>query len=368
MRFSSTMFRAPEAATRDQLLVQVHAGFVAAVSDTLEGGLRFSAGDLNSNFGGTPLSAQFGTGDNGSRKSAFIDQAFIRWKPTLASGAQAALTLGKSANAFYTPSRILFDNDYNPEGATEEISFSPTPRDRVWLAAGQYVLDELAGTARDPWLLAARARWEAQWSPAWSSALGVGWLGVTHAAALTAANVANNNRGNTRSAAGVLTRDYRPFYAEASVTRVLDRAPGYAGKFPVTLHAELLHNSAAPADSEAWTAGLALGRSGKAGQWELSYRYLRIEADAWFEELIEGDFGGYYRSVPPGWNTDAASLAGGFGGGTNIRSHVFRTSYSPKDYLLFSANLFLNDLIRPYPARAPDTRAKRLQLETLLRF
>jgi hypothetical protein len=367
-RFSSIAYPAPEAATRDQLLFQLHAGFVAALADTFEGGVRLTAGDLNSPFGGSPLAAQFTAGDNASRKPAYLDQLFLRWKPSLGPDTTAALTVGKAANPFFTPSRILFDNDYQPEGATEEVSFTPAPDHRLTLAAGQYILDELPASARDPLLLAARARWLAQWQPTWSTTLGLAHLALTHPAALTAANIANNERGNTRTAAGVLVHDYRPFFAEASVTHLLAHAPGYPGKFPVTVGAEFLHNPGAPAQRQAWTAALTLGRSGQAGQWEFGYRYVRVEADAWFEELLEGDYAAYYRTVPPGWNTDPASLAGGPGNGSNTRSHVVRTSYSPRDYLLFSANLFLNDLVHRPPGNATDTGAQRFQLETLLRF
>lgn len=367
-RFSSVMYTAPEAVTRDQLLFQARVGFVAQVSNTLEGGLRFTAGDLNSTFGGSPLSAQFASADNSSRKQAYFDQLFFRWKPDLGANTTAVFTLGKAANPFYVPSRMLFDNDYNPEGASEEFTFKLTPEHHVYLAAGQYVLDDLVASSTDPLLLAARARWEAQWQSTWSTSLGLSHLVITHPAALTGANIANNERGNTRTASGVLVHNYHPWVAEASVSRLFDHVPGYAGKFPVTFGAEFLRNPGAPTQRDAWSAALTLGRSVKAGQWEFGYRYVRVEADAWFEEMLEGDYGAFYRTVPPGWNTDPASLAGGPGNGSNTRSHVFRSSYSPRDYLLFSANLFLNDLAHRPPGNTSDTGARRVQVETLLRF
>ncbi|MBL9199355.1 MAG: putative porin [Opitutaceae bacterium] len=367
-RFASTMYRAPEAATRDQLYTQLRVGFLATPGGGFEAGLRFSAGDLNPNFGGTPGSAQFSAGDNGSKKHVFVDQAFVRWRPSLGGDAKAAFTFGKSENLFFVPSRLLFDSDYTPEGFTQEVTLPLSGRHRAWLAAGQYMLDEISASARDPWLIAARARLTSQWHEAWWSVFGAGWLGVTHAEQLTAANVGNINRGNTRTRAGVLTHGYRPFYAEAAVTRLFDRGPGYAGKFPVTFSADLLHNPAAPAQNDAWSAGVTIGKAGKAGQWEIGYRRHWIEADAWWEEPLDGDYGAYYRSVPPGWNTDAASTAGAHGSGTNLRNHSIRTSWSPQDYLLFTANLFLNDLIKKVPSGAIDTAGKRVQVEGTVRF
>lgn len=367
-RFSSTMYEAKEAATRDQFYDQLHLGFFYSLSPAWEAGVRFSAGDLNTNFAGNPLSAQFTVADNGSRKYAFIDQMFFRWKPSLGPDAQGAITVGKSDNLFYVPSRILFDSDYMPEGITEELAIQASKRDRLWFAAGQYMLDDLTGSARDPWMLAARAKWDAKWDDNWSTSLGIGQIRITNGSTLTAANVANNNRGNTRTANGILPYAYRPFYAEASVTHYLGQVSGYNGNFPVTLHADGLHNPGAPARRNGFSAGLTLGKAGKAGQWEIGLRHQYIEADAWWEEMLDGDYGAYYRSVPLGWNTDATSLAGGHGGGTNLRSDSIRTSYSPTDYLLFSANLFMNDLVTKIPAGTTDTGAKRLQLEGLIRF
>lgn len=367
IRWQTNSYEAP-VATRDQVYFQLHALFSASLSETLDSAFRLSAGDLNSGFGGTPLSAQFAFADNGARKYVFFDQAYIRWKPQLTPDVKAAFSVGKVENAFYVPSRLLFDSDYMPEGATEEITWQLTPRDRVWAAAGQYMLDELAGTTRDPWMIAARARWERTWSSDWSTVIGGGRIWLTHPEALTAGNVANSNRGNTRTPAGLLAHGIRPFYAEAAITRGFDGVQGFSGKFPVTVSGDLIHNPAAPAQRDGWSLGFTLGRAGPAGQWEIGYRFMRIEADAWWEEMLDADYAGYYRSVPPGWNTDPTSTAGGHGGGTNIRAHSIKVSYSPRDYLLLSTNLFLGDLVKKFPAGATDTGSNRLQVETTVRF
>lgn len=365
-RLTSTWYGDPAGVARDQLLLRVRFGVLAAFGPEFEAGFRFTAGDPHPTFQGSALSDQFAAGDNASRKPAFFDLAFLRWHPALAGDTRAALTLGKTANLFATPSRLLFDSDYQPEGLTAEAVLPLASTQRLALAAGLYLLDDLPGSARDPGLAAARARWEAAWSPAWSSAFAFAAFGISHPDTLVAANIANYHRGNTRTPAGVLVHGYRPLHAEAALTHRLARAPGYAGSFPVTLRAEFLHNPAAPAARDGWVAGLDFGSAARAGQWSVGYQHMRIEADAWFEEFLDGDHGGFYRSVPLGWNTDPASLAGGHGGGTGLRSHALRTSWSPRDYLVFNANLFLNDLL--HPPVGTDGRARRLQLETLLRF
>jgi hypothetical protein len=367
VRYSSTFYAAPEAPARDQLYGQMHLAFIGTPSERLEAGVRLSAGDLNTGFSGSPLAAQFASADNGARKYAFIDQLYLRWKPDLGAAATGAITLGKYDNPFYVSSRLLFDSDVMPEGATEEVTLPLSPRDRLSLVAGQYVLDDIPGSARDPMMFAARARWEAQWNREWSSVLGVSQLSITHAGLLTAANVANNNRGNTRTSAGVLTAGFRPWVLEATLTRSLDRMAGYSGRFPISAGVDWLRNPGAATQNEAWSGGMVFGKAGKAGQWEIGYRYLRIEPDAWYEEMLDGDNGAYYRMVPVGWNADA-STTGAHGGGSNIRSHAIRTSYSPEDYLLFSANYFINELVRRPAGNPADTGARRVQVEGTVRF
>ncbi len=368
-RLVSTWYPDPAGIARDQLLLRVRLGLLASFEPDFEAGVRLTAGDAPQSFGGSPLSAQFSSGDNGSRKPAFFDLAFLRWRPRLTADTRAAFTVGKTANLFFTPSRILFDNDYNPEGFTAETTWPLAAAHRLHVAAGLYLLDDIAATARDPWLAAARARWEAAWSTDWSSSVGLMWLGISHPETLTSANIANFQRGNTRTAAGVLVHGYRPLHTEVTLTRTFAGGPGYPGRFPVTFRAEFLHNPAAPAARDGWVAGLVLGQAGRAGQWSVGYHHLQIEADAWFEEMLDSDNGAFYRRVPPGWNSDPASLAGGHGGGTGIRSHSLRTSWSPRDFLTFNANLHLNDLLRPLAANpGADGRARRVQFETLLRF
>ena len=219
----------------------------------------------------------------------------------------------------------------------------------------------------DP-VLSARARWEAKWSPAWTTTLGAIFFSITHPENLTAANVANNNRGNSRTAAGVLRHGFRPIYGDLALTHWLESFPGFPGRFPVSLQGEYLHNSAAPRDRRGFGAGLIAGKAGPASAWEASYRYTELGADAWYEEFLESDYGAYYASVPPGWNNDPLSTAGGHGGGTNVRSHTFRFSFSPRDYLLISTNLFFNRLLRPYPRGSREGEATRLQVESTMRF
>ena len=366
-RVQGTYDQAEEAIPRDQMIFRVRTGLVLNYGSEWEGGLRLAAGNLNANYGGSPLTTQYVMGDNAAQKYVFIDRSYLRWAKELTPEAGVKLTFGKMENPFYAPSNLLFDIDYAPEGAAAELAWKATPRDRWQFVAGLMVLDEIVTSARDPFFLGARARWEHTWNDAWSSTVTAQYLPIVHPEQLTATNIANNLVGNTRTASGVLVHDYEPIYTEATLTRTLAHFPGYPGKFPVTLQGEFIHNPGAPTQNEAWGLGLTLGRAGTAGKWEFTYRRLQMEADAVFEEFQEADFGGYMPILPPGWNTEVTSTKGGHVGGTNYRSHVFRATYSFRDYFSLTTNLLLNDVIHQY--RTSTTGATtRVQVDALLKF
>ncbi len=366
-RYEGTFYEAPGVASRDTLVYRLRTGLVATLAPDIEAGFRINGGNIQANYGGSPLSTQFTAGDNAAKKFAFIDQLYLRWKPQLGADTKAALTFGKHENPFFVPSLILFDGDYTPEGFSQELSWKAAPDHTLTFAAGQYMLDELSASTHDPLLLGARARWDAKWNSRWSTAAGLTLVGVTNPEQLTAANIPNNNRGNTRTNTGTLVHDYYPIYGEFSLTRLLASMPGYEGACPVSFISDFMHNPGAADHNNAYSLGLALGKATQPGQWEIVYRFVRIESDAWFEEFIDGDFQGYYTRSPLGWNNNASDTAASPGPGTNVRSHVIKFAYVLRPYLTLASGLFLNRLDRPFPADGAH-HAQRFQIDAIVKF
>ena len=181
--------------------------------------------------------------------------------------------------------------------------------------------------------------------------------------------VPNINRGNTRTpvvttggvtTGGSLVYDYNPIIADASFTYTLESFPRYAAPFPIRVVGEYMYNPAAKHNNQAFAAGVTFGKSGRRGLWDLSYRYKFLEADAWYEELVDSDFGAFYEAAPPGGAT-------GYGAGTNTKGHIFRASYSPFDSLTLSVTYFLTELIDEVPDGS-DSDIGRLQVDAMWRF
>jgi hypothetical protein len=113
--------------------------------------------------------------------------------------------------------------------------------------------------------------------------------------------------------------------------------------FPVKASFENMYNPGAPANNEAYRVGLTLGKAGHKGAWELSYRYQRLEADSWFDALVDDDNGAFYANGNP--QLTGTGKANGWFGGTNVKGHLVQATYSFTDFCNFTFTYYRNDLI-----------------------
>jgi hypothetical protein len=135
-----------------------------------------------------------------------------------------------------------------------------------------------------------------------------------------------------------------------------------------------MENPAAPssADNYGWNAGVLFGKSGKKGTWEILYNYEWLGANAWYEEVVDDDFGAVYPgvvAVPAVDSPPNSGMSGGYGSGTNIKGHTIRFAYSPTDSVTLAMKLFLTEVINPFPAAAgTKTETARLQVDANWKF
>jgi hypothetical protein len=167
--------------------------------------------------------------------------------------------------------------------------------------------------------------------------------GIGGEGGLTTGNIPNNNGGNTRDANGNLVNHYNSVVLSGSVAYKLDHFPFYPGAFPIRLAGEYMNNPAANDNNTGWWSGIMLGKSGTKSAWDISYRYQRLEADAWFEELVGDDNVAYFQRA-------GASDKSGLVGGTNIKGHLVKLNYSILDSLTFTVSAYFNNLINPSPS------------------
>lgn len=355
--------------SRNRFRYRLRIGATALLNDNLEVGLRLTSSEPSGSFGGDQISGNSTFQDNGSKKFVYFDTAYAKWTALNSPNWFAAFTIGKMDNPLVSPSIMMFDKDYTPEGFAAQLAYNFNDKHSLKFNGGAFVLDELSVTSHDPFMFMGQLRFDSLWSPKFSSSLGLAWLGISNTENLGNAGSPNQNRGNTReiSIVGTSTNqvpahNFNPIYADATFTYNRDKAPLYAGPFPISIMGDYVYNPGAPDANHGYTIGVMFGRTGKKRTWALEYRWEELQADAWFEEFPESDFGAFYQKALP--NSGASA---GYGAGTNIRGHMFRASYSPYDSLTFNVTYWLTELIKENPAHS-ESGMGRLQVDGVWKF
>ncbi len=368
----------PAFVDRHRFRYRARVGVTASLLNNFEAGLRLSSSERADNFGGDPISGNATLTDNASKKFIFIDLAYAKWTAINTPELTLAASIGKMENPFVF-SDMVFDPDYTPEGAALQLGYMATDKHALRLIGGYFVLDELGASSHDPFMVGVQTRWDTAWSAKINTTMGAAFLSIANDEWLRNDAVPNVNRGNSRagaSAAAAAPRyGFNPVVLDAAFTYSLDSFPWYAGPFPIRVSGDYMLNPAAPrsADNYAYSVGVTFGKAGKKKTWELGYTWKWLGANAWWEELVDSDFGAYYENTAApvnlldGFVTGTNPTGRGYGAGTNVKGHVMRLAYSPTDHLTLATKLFLTELINPAPAESESGMA-RLQVDASLKF
>ena len=367
MRYDRITSADTVSADRDRYRYRLRFGYTATLKDSFEVGIGLTSSEQTGNASpADPISNNQSLQDNGSKKAIGLDKAYAKWTPINGPTWSAAMTIGKMENPIVFPSTILFDKDYTPEGFAAEVAYRMNDQHSFKGLGAVFVLDETSGSVRDPYMFAGQLRWDANWSPKWQSSIGGAVLGIVNRISLTTNAIPDIGAGNTRNlGTGILSNAYTSVYADASLTYVFDTFPAYKTAFPITVSGDFLKNLAAKTSDTGYSAGITFGKAGKKGLWEINYRYTHLEADAWFEEFVESDFGAFYK------NGGAIGVANGYRSGTNLRGHWIKGTYNFYDSLSFSVAYFITELInQPVLPGAPryDSGAARLFVEAVWKY
>ncbi len=327
---------------------RLRVGLTIDMKDDLEVGFRVGSGD------GGPLSNNQTLQGNASKKTLYVDAAYGKWTLINDGTWMVAGTIGKMDQPFQA-SPMVFDPDYTPEGAALQASYKIDDNHSLAFNGAAFVLDQV--NTRGPYLLGAQAIWNANWTPKISTSLGAAVYDIADDSSFTAVAFPftpdtpyDSNQGNNLvpttipiylgPTTGYTFGEFNPIVASGSVTYTLDSFPLYKGAFPIKLAGEYMNNPAANNNNEGWWAGATLGKSGKKGSWDISYRYQRLEADAWWDQIVDDDniavFPDTSGSLPP--SNQAV-------GGTNIKGHLIKFDYSIYDSLTFTFTCYINELI-----------------------
>ena len=368
---------------RNRFRYRARFGVKALFQNNFEVGLRLTSSERAGNFGGDPISGNATFQDNAAYKHVYLDRVYAKWTPIDGPLWSASGTFGKMANPFSFVNiglgDAVFDPDYSPEGLSQQFTYEMNPSHTLNLNLGQFILDEVGGSSNDSFLLGAQVRSESKWSPKVRTSMGFTALAIAGDDALLTEpshspynGVPNINRGNTRTPippagtnpgyGGALATHFNPVVLDAGITYTLDSAPFYSGPFPITAGGLFMHNPAASRKNDGYQLGIMVGKSGKKGLWDVSYRYKSLEADVWYEELVDSDFGAFYEGGLAG-----SGFGAGYGAGTNVRGHIIRANYSPYDALTLGLTYFLTELVDPVHGQS-ESDMGRVQIDAVWKF
>jgi hypothetical protein len=303
---------------------------------------------------------------------------------------------------------MVFDADYNAgKGLAVQAGYILNDNARSqskWRCCSSW-FENFAQTADDPMMWGGvLGRWDANWigdpdnvprscNPRWArhGIRTLGELGFARQRGCSNINAGNTRfgtnaalgpvaiPGSTHAVVGNLVNDYSPFVFDAGVTITLEKIPFYSGNFPIRVAGEYMYNPRADENETGWWAGVFFGKASKKNSWEVSYRYKRLESDAWYEEFVDSDFGAYYpvapqsQVIPP---TGAASPTSGFGSGyrsgTGVEGHIVKVAYALSDSFTIGGTWFYTHLVDE-PSRAtigkdPETGQHRVQVDAMWKF
>src|SRR6266536_6450477 len=149
--------------SRHRVRPRLRLGAMVTLKDDFEIGFRLaSAPSVGKDSGGDPLSTNQTFEDNASRKPVGVDWAFARWAPIHTPRWTGSIALGKLENPPNFTEDVL-DVDYTPEGFAEQLSFKLHPNHTASAYLGQYVLDELQFSSKDPLLFVEQLRLDSKW-------------------------------------------------------------------------------------------------------------------------------------------------------------------------------------------------------------
>ena len=349
---------------RNRYRYRLRVGMTATMKDNFEAGFRLTSGDPSGSFGGNAVSGNSTAQDNGSKKGIYVDQAYGKWTPIRTGPWLVSATIGKMENPFLN-SDMVWDADYTPEGAAIQVSYGITKEQTVKLNSGLFILDEFnqgPGASHDPILAGVQGRWDAKWSKKISTTAGLAYYSISDEENLGNTTTQNNNSGNTRDVFGNLVANFNSIVADAAFTYNLETFPQYPGEFPIKIWADYINNVSAKKRNDGYTMGVTFGKAGKKGAWEVGYRFERLEADAWYEELVNDDFGAFAQNAPLN-----SGLTGGYRAGTNVRGHIAKASYSPADAFTLSVSYYFTELVHTIPAGS-ESQTGRLLVDATWKF
>ncbi|MGH9789034.1 MAG: putative porin [Candidatus Acidiferrales bacterium] len=323
------------------------------ITDELSGGFRLASGGLDNAQSTNQTFTGFFT-----RKAVDLDRFWLTYKPQRASW--LTVTAGKFEYPWFR-TELTFDNDLNPEGFAQTLSFNfkDSPLANLTLVGFELPFNEV-GTGGDSFIWGGQV--QTHWKLSEKARLGLHAAGINFRN-VDALAVAIGN-GSLRPSLGLSNLVRRNTsgniigYAErfAYVDLIADLRYAWRPRWPVRLTLDFVNNVRASDERSGYWGEFTLGRTDEKGDWLLGYTLARIEREA----------------VIGAYNFDDLRSS------TNVLHHRGRVAYQVHRNVTLEWTLLIGRLFNaqdnltlvpgPFQPLGKDPYLKRMQFDVIYKF
>lgn len=284
---------------RERMRFRTRFGFTADVRDKLQVVVRLASG------GGNPVSTNQTFDDGFSRKDIGLDLAYVDWRVN----DSLTINAGKMKNPLFKAGKVplIWDSDLNPEGFAARVKSG-----NLFGTAAIFSVEE-RGSAADSLLYVLQAGTKLNIGDAWALTVGIGYFSYSN----TVGNQPFYN-GKARGNSVDLNGDYVFAYKD---TEVFAQIESTVYDLPLQVFAHFARNNEVSTQDSALAFGVKLGAAKDQGQYEFTWIYQDIEADAVIGTYNDSDFAG---------------------GGTDSRGHILKAKFGLGKKIFLAGTLFVN--------------------------
>ncbi|MBI3313968.1 MAG: putative porin [Candidatus Omnitrophica bacterium] len=330
---------------RNRFRLRLRYGFEKKFSEEMKIGFSMASGENLTDSTSTNQSLD----GNFAFKQISIEKAYASYTPNFAKIGPVEkfnITAGKFDNPFEKGSSdIVWDRDVKPEGVYEKANFKLMDNSDLKLSSyftsGQFVLDEDGTLGGDAELFANQLGLNAViYTPMFERPVDVlsalsyysyhNFAKAANAGGGTNVQYSSSPRGNSNVTGAASNLDVADF----EIVEIYNEVAFYPNGLPVRPFVDWAVNTKAKSpsgafgtgDDDAWAFGVKVGGILQKGDWETSYAYKYIGAEA-----------------VPGFNDSDF----GYNGHSNARGHVFKLGYGLTDKITLNGAIFIVNNLTP---------------------
>ncbi len=371
--FQNTNGTTSETDDRNRFRYRLRFGFEKPFGDEMKVGFSLASGENSNGVNVDPTSTNTSFDNLFNFKDIWVEKAFASYMPNWAKIGpveKLEITGGKFNNPFEKGSSdIIWDRDVKPEGIYEKINVNLLDGSNVdlssYLTLGQFILDEDATSGGDAELLAHQLGLNAViYMPLFERPVDF-HSAVSYYDYLNYANKSNFMIGSSSLARGNPNNVGEVSGLDAGKFRVIEsynEVAVYPFGTPLRFYFDWAHNiennmndanaaatgAIGVGEDNAYALGTRIGGINKKGDWELSYAYKRLEANAVVNAFNDSDFG--------------------YSGHGAKRGSVFKAGYALTDKLTFNTAAFFVNNLNPGTRGILDEEQRRFQVDLVWKF